>query len=219
MTYLTLAAVAASLTLTPTAHAANIWAQPRPAGYGSYIFIFGQINYGDDQKFATLNPPSPNYVRPKGPDGNVDAAIKIADMIHDRGYSTLVANRDYDLNGFHGSASACSIIWLSGSHVLVQNSAYRRFHSCASPEEVYVDGNGGNYKDSLGCDAMIYDHLIKYGYTNRQAQFLANAGPHETSVLGTKWLAHQLGFRWQTIPSWYPGAEDQCQAKFCLAFP
>ena len=58
------------------------------------------------QKFATLNPQPPVYVRPKGPDGDVDAAVKIADMIHDRGYSTLVANRDFDPNGFQGLATA-----------------------------------------------------------------------------------------------------------------
>ena len=46
---------------------------------------------------------------------------------------------------------------------------------------------------------MVYDHLIKYGYTNRQAQFLANASPHETSVL---W--HQMA----GLSAWLPLANN-----------
>jgi hypothetical protein len=213
MTHLRLAAAAILLTLTSTAHAAYIYAQPRPWG-GSYIFIVGKILPGDGEAFKSLNPPPPVWVRPIGPGGSVVAALAIADIIHERGYGTSVGNNDYDNNGNRGCASACTIIWLSGYHVVTRNSSILLFHSCASPD---LNGYGG-YSDDLRCDYEIASHLQRYGYTSYQAWSLANASPHETTRLGTKQWAASLGFRWQILAGFF-GYENYCQTKFCIAIP
>jgi len=78
-----LAAVAALLlavSVSSSAHAANIWTMPRRLG-GSYIFIKGEIATGDDQTFAALNPPPPVFVRPSGPGGLVPPAASSSDQI------------------------------------------------------------------------------------------------------------------------------------------
>ena len=145
----------------------------------------------------------------------VPTALAIADLIHERHYNTVVQNNDTDGSGFRGCLSACTAIWLSGWHVMVQNSAILGFHSCYNRDE------DGHTKDNLSCDAEIADHLQKYGYTAHQAWALANASPNEIMRLGTKAWAASLGFVWQTLPSrpWYGGAGDYCQAKFCLMWP
>jgi hypothetical protein len=120
---LTLAAIAALW--IGSAQAADIWVEARRWG-GSFIFIAGDINFGDEQKFAALHPPQPVYVRPSGPGGKVMPALAIADTIWERGYKTELMNNDDEC------ASACTIIWLSGRQVIVQNSAILGFHSCAS---------------------------------------------------------------------------------------
>jgi hypothetical protein len=179
MNYLRLAIVAAlAMLVTSTAHAANIYTRARPWG-GSYIFIVGEIHPGDEIAFAHLDPPPPVYVRPIGPGGVVPTALA-TDLIHERHYNTVVQNNDTDGSGFRGCLSACTAIWLSGWHVLVQNSAILGFHSCYNRDE------NGHAKDNLGCDAEIADHLQKYGYTAYQAWVLANASPNEIMRLGTK---------------------------------
>jgi hypothetical protein len=181
-------------------HAANIYTVPRMWG-GSYVFIVGEIISGDEITFARLNPPKPVYVRPIGPGGYVPTALAIADAIAGRGYNTIVQNND------GGCASACTIIWLSGRQVIVQNSGILRFHSRAS-----------NGEDDLDCNAMVAKHLQSYGYTAFQAWQLSNAAPHEITRLGTKAWAASLGFRWQVVFS-FPGWANACDAKFCMGVP
>lgn len=181
----------------------HIYTQPRATG-GTYIFIKGQIVPGDEQEFASLQPPEPVYVRPSGPGGNAATGLAIADIIWQRGYNTLLQNFDGEC------ASACTWIWLSGHHAIVQNSAILLFHSCYDTV---------TNQDSMECDADVAAHLIKYGYTQSQSLFLADPSTHTKLTLGTKELAAILGFTWQTIPSLSPGWGDNCTMRFCIGFP
>lgn len=192
--------LALASTVAPPAHAADIFAVPRPAG-GTFIAIKGEIVPGDAQKFDSLNPVKPVYVVPSGPGGNVLAALAISDMIWQRGYNTLIGNG-------YTCASACAIIWASGysHHAIAHYSSILRFHSCASYGQ-----------DDIQCDIMIARHLMKYGFTRTQA-FVAVATPHQTTLLGTKELAALLGFRWQWLPFGF-GVADRCMARLCIIVP
>lgn len=186
---------------------ALIYAQPRTLGPGSNIFIKGMIVPGDERKFAALNPPPPVYVRPIGPGGSEQAAFAIADMIWQRGYSTAILRND------GGCASACTTIWLSGRHVIVELNSDIEFHSCWSG-----DPTQGTDHDDLACDLDVAAHLMKYGYTQFQAYQLAYAAPHRTTRLATVDWALNLGFHWQTLRA-FPGAVDYCTARICVAVP
>ena len=195
-----LAALAASW-MVGSAQAADIWVENRQSG-GSYIFISGQIVNGDEKRFAALHPASPVYVRPSGSGGATYVALEIADTIWDRGYNTLLQNVDGPC------ASACAFIWLSGRHVIVQNSARLYFHSCFDTQ---------TNRDSMECDADVATHLLRYGYTKSQAWALATATPHTTARLGTKGWAASLGFQWQTL--WSLFGANGCTVRFCLLVP
>ena len=193
-------ALAFASSIAAPANAANIYAQPRPNGAGgTFIYIQGEINLGDEQTFASLNPVAPVYVVPSGPGGNVHAALAISDMIWQRGYNTLIGNG-------YTCASACALIWASGysHHAITGTNALLRFHSCAIYDQ-----------DDLGCDVTIGRHLLMYGFTRRQAVAMLTT-PHETTLLATKPLAAYLGFRWQWLPSTLPGAADRCMARLCI---
>jgi len=77
--------------------------QPRPAG-GTYMFIKGKIEPGEEQEFASLHPLEPVNVR-SGPGGNAATGLAIADIIWQRGYNALLQNFDGKC------ASACTWIW------------------------------------------------------------------------------------------------------------
>ena len=186
------------------AHAANVFWTPRQWG-GSYLYITGEIGPGDEQTFASLNPPAPVYVRPSGPGGSVSAALAIADILVARGYRTMNARAD-------GScASACALIWLSGyaTHAIADNNSLIGFHSCYDSD---------TNLDDLACDAKIASHLLRYGFTPQQANALAYISPHERITQGTLALASRLGVAWQTIPN-VNGHGDYCQARLCVTAP
>jgi hypothetical protein len=182
--------------------AASIYSQSRFWG-GTYLFVVGDILPGDERRFASFNPVPPVFVRPISLGGSVAPALAIADLIHARGYNTLVENND------GGCASACTIIWLSGRHVIIENSGLVAFHSCF---------NTVTQQDDMKCNTEIASHLVRFGYTRYQAWALATATPHESFRLGTKQWAYALGFRWQTLNYAFGGA-NACTAKFCLLWP
>jgi hypothetical protein len=191
--------------MADTAHAANIFSTPRPVGGGSYLYITGEIVPGDEQTFASLDPPAPVYVRPSGPGGNVRTALAIADTLVARGYRTMNARAD-------GScASSCAVIWLSGyaTHAIADNNSLLGFHSCFDSD---------TNLDDLACDAMIARHLVSYGFTPQQAHAIAYISPHEHITQGTLALASSLGLAWQTLPN-VNGHGDLCQARLCVTAP
>lgn len=201
-----LAGLAALLaTFVSSAHAANIFIQPRSQG-GSYLYIVGDIVAGDEQRFAAFNPPPPVYVRPISLGGNPYVGMAIADMVWQRQYSTLSINKDVP---YGGCASACTTIWLAGYHVIAEGNALLRFHSCF---------NAVTNQDDLQCDVDVAKGLMKYGYTQFQALHLADASPHEKPIAGTAAWAASMGFPIQYIAA-FPGAEGNCTARWCIALP
>jgi hypothetical protein len=204
------ALLVAVLLASSSAHAANIWSQPRYGGLGgTVIFISGRILPGDAKIFDTVSRTAiaPVYVQPSGPDGSAMTSLAIGDMIAERGFNTVAGN------GYE-CISGCALIWASGyaNHALAHNSSMIRFHSCASYE--VADKYG---RDDMECNTIIMKFLLKWGYTVLQARWAVLA-PHETTLLATKGLAASLGFRWQWL--WYfPGVGDSCRARLCIIVP
>ena len=80
------------------------------------ICLSGMIQQGDAAQFAAVakNYPAGTYVWLDGPGGYMGDTLDIGDIIHRRGFSTVVS-RD---NGF--CASACAVLFLSGYHAIIQ---------------------------------------------------------------------------------------------------
>lgn len=127
--------------------------------------------------------------------GNVDAAIAIGRMVRKLGLDTFVGR------GGTGCWSACTLIWLSGRHAIIQRDFYLGFHAANVPEGT----------------AMMVDYLSELGLTPAQINYMIRT-PQPDIQLAMELHARALGFRWQTVPSWF-GAWRNCQAKYCLTVP
>ena len=127
--------------------------------------------------------------------GNVDAAIAIGRMVRKLGLDTFVGR------GGTGCWSACTLIWLSGRHAVVQRNTYLGFHAANVPEGT----------------AMMVDYLSELGLTPAQINYMIRT-PQPDIQLAKESHARALGFRSQTVPNWF-GAWRNCQAKYCLAVP
>jgi hypothetical protein len=94
------------------------------------VAIFGEIQPGDDKTFASVSKglPANSAIWLNSIGGNVPTAIAIARMVHNAGFSTFVARPPHQCN------SACPLILLSGSHVVIRARAYVGFHQSNVPE-------------------------------------------------------------------------------------
>ena len=156
----------------------------------------GQIVPGDERRFAAVaatRRASVVYLGSGG--GNVDAAIAIGRMVRKLGLDTFVGR------GGTGCWSACTLIWLSGRHAIIQRDSYLGFHAANVPEGT----------------AMMVDYLSELGLTPAQINYMIRT-PQPDIQLAMESHARALGFRWQTAPSWF-GAWRNCQAKYCLTVP
>jgi hypothetical protein len=197
--------VAAALFTLPamsSTHAANIYVTQRLLG-GVIIHIDGDINLNDEQRFARIASqyPSGTVVEPDSLGGIVGPALGISDLIWKRGFDTMLMS--YDV-----CASACTLIWLSGRHSVIQRNTPLCFH------QAYNSQNG---ETSSEANEYIAAHLQAYGLTAHQARALINAAPPESARCATEWWAIRLGFRPQIVPT--PFAMRSCQSKFCLTMP
>jgi hypothetical protein len=105
-------------------------------------------------------------------------------------------------------ASACTYIWLSGRHAVIQRNAALCFHQAYDPNTHQADPE---------FDKFLAEYLERRGLTARQAWALATAAPPEDTRCATEWWAMQLGFQPQIVFTF--NAMGQCQSKFCLAVP
>lgn len=150
-------ALAAGL-LSPAANAADISAGPKAGFPFPVITLSGEIDDGDDKRFAALaarHPQAAVYLDSIG--GNVDEGLKIAKLIRQKGYPTVVMDGNT-------CASMCAIIWLAGSTRYADDSAEIGFHAAYYEEdgETRESGSGnavlGAFLGSLGLsdDTIIY---------------------------------------------------------------
>ena len=160
------------------------------------IWIQGRIVPGDERTFAAVaakRQASVVYLRSEG--GNIDAAIAIGRMVRKFGLDTFVGR------GGIGCWSACTLIWLSGRHAIIQRDSDLGFHAANVPE---------------GTEMMV-EYLSELGLTPTQINYMIRT-PQPDIQLAMEWHARALGFHWQQVPSLFGGWQS-CQSKYCVAIP
>jgi hypothetical protein len=165
------------------------------------IFIIGEIVPGDAQAFAQQAKEMPQAVvvlRSQG--GAVRDAVAIGRMIRTKGYWTFVGRRGE-------CASACAVIWLAGTHAVVQRNSYLIFHRAQT-----ADGT-----ESLEGDRYVAAYLRGLGYGDHIIAYVMRAAPSEAPPT-MEWHARALGIQYQTVVSLL-GSWKSCTAHFCLAIP
>ena len=194
--------IIAALWSVPPAQSAEITVSPRDFS-GTLIRINGRIFLGDGNVFAdktkSITDSANTIVWLTSGGGNFVAARAIAQMVRDRGYSTLV-------NRVGACASACPMTWFSGRHATIERNSYLVFHMA-------YDARTGQPMGAA-IDEMT-SYLQTVGLTEAQARFLANAAIPSDGWAATEEAAKRLGFRWQIVSSFFGGVRS-CQAKFCF---
>jgi hypothetical protein len=160
------------------------------------IWIRGPIVPSDERAFAAVaatRQASVVYLTSEG--GSVEAAIAIGRTVRKFGLETFVGR------GGIGCWSACTLIWLSGRHAIIQRNSNLGFHAANVPEGT----------------EMMAEYFSELGLTPAQINYMIRT-PQPAIQLGRESHARALGFHWQTVPSLF-GAWRSCQAKYCLAVP
>ncbi len=162
-------ATAALFTAALSAQAAEITAHRYQADYedgpGAYIFITGETERGDYQRFLNAMPEAialhgsrqfPIDVWLEGPGGDLDEALRLGRLIYDLGFFTLVdANEE--------CASACALIWLGGARLFMKSEARVGFHQAYdSVGTASVTGNAlvGHYMSEVGLSASVVRYVM-----------------------------------------------------------
>ena len=120
-----------------------------------FVDIVGEIHATSDQNFATQTALIPALLEPdqiivtlSSPGGNAVAGMKIGELIHKAGWATYVPSEII-------CASACALIWLSGTPRYVAKSGARiGMHAAYDERTMQVSGVGnavvGAYITKLG---------------------------------------------------------------------
>jgi hypothetical protein len=184
------------------------WANAASIGacHRADLCISGMIDTGDAVRFAAVAKryPAGTVVWLDGPGGRIVVALDIGDIIQRHGFSTAVSIN----NGY--CASACAVLFLSGTHAIIERNSLLLFHQGYDPET-------GQAIDAEST-AAIADHIAAWGVTKRQSLALLNAAPPSGMRPGTEAWARWLGFQYVIIPSYF-GAWRSCSSKFCVAVP
>lgn len=148
-------------------------------GPGAYIEMSGEVEPGDYYKLLEVLPKaialhgSEEYgidLWLSGPGGDLDEALKIGKFIFDLNIATMVDKRDE-------CASACALIWLGGSSLLMHPEARIGFH------QAYV----GDGEASIAGNAMVGHYLSEVGLDASVAYYVVAARPEEMA-----WLTPRL---------------------------
>jgi hypothetical protein len=150
------------------------------------ISVEGEIHSGDDDKFAQMIPNSQKKtaVLLSSRGGNVLASLAIGEMIHKRGYATVVPDDQV-------CASACGLIWLAGISRFVSETARIGFHAA------YVSSGDTKSESGVG-NAMVGAYLTRIGLSYKAIAFLTSAPPDDM-----QWLhpddARSIGIDFDTV--------------------
>lgn len=160
-TMLAAAALLAAISATPS-RSADINASSKFWG-GTNIYLTGNVSEGDAKRLAQYSEAAtPISLWLESDGGDVSEAIDIGRMVWQRGWTTVVS-RD---NG--RCASACTIIWLSGRHSVVQVDSELIFHSPYDKRTM---------QRSDEAIRTIAEHLKGMGITERQTWALFTSAP------------------------------------------
>lgn len=152
-----------------TANAAKV------SSSGDAIVLFGEINSGDAAQFAQILLQSADTSHPvlflNSPGGKVTEAIRIGEMIRQRGIYTAAV-------GGSVCASACSLIWMAGQARFIDHASRVGFHAA------YTGEAADNHMDGAG-NALIGSYLTRLGLSDRAIYFATSAPPDAINWLPT----------------------------------
>lgn len=130
------------------------------------ILIEGELERGDEQKFANLALTTDNaVVLFSGPGEDLIAGIEIGNAIRLKGFATLVPR------GFQ-CASACALAWLAGRPRLMEADSSVGFHAA------FRIGEGVNGPDAVA-NALVGAYVNQLGLPLSAVVYLTEALPDE----------------------------------------
>ena len=163
-------------------------------GGTAYIFLEGEINYGDEAAFidAALRVPK-GFVVLSSPGGNVHAAIEIGKAVRLKGYRTAVLDGET-------CASACGLIWLGGNTRFMARNAQVGFHA------VSLSNDPKRLADSVG-NALVGAYLSQINMPTDAIAYITRAQPDDM-----RWLtvedAREVGIEVSAVAPDMPGLPD-----------
>ena len=171
------AAISADIKVAPAAEGDN---QP-------FILIDGEIIAGDDEKFRKLAAEfSDAIVVLNSEGGAISPAMDIGRTIKLRGYKTVV------LDG-SSCASACALIWISGSRRIIDDGGEVGFHAS------YLDTDGTKIETGVG-NALVGHYLSQLGFGEKTVVFATLAPPDKILWLNAETTA-MSGIEFDLLPS------------------
>jgi hypothetical protein len=171
------AAISADIKVVPAAEGDN---QP-------FILIDGEIIAGDDDKFRKLAAEySDAIVVLNSEGGAISPAMDIGRTIKLRGYKTVV------LDG-SSCASACALIWISGSRRIIDDGGEVGFHAS------YLDTDGTKIETGVG-NALVGHYLSQLGFGEKTVVFATLAPPDKILWLNAETTA-MSGIEFDLLPS------------------
>ena len=171
------AAISADIKVAPAAEGDN---QP-------FILIDGEIIAGDDEKFRKLAAEfSDAIVVLNSEGGAISPAMDIGRTIKLRGYKTVV------LDG-SSCASACALIWISGSRRIIDDGGEVGFHAS------YLDTDGTKIETGVG-NALVGHYLSQLGFGEKTVIFATLAPPDKILWLNAETTA-MSGIEFDLLPS------------------
>lgn len=158
--------------------AANITILNQERG-STIVAIEGNLALEDGEKFANLvRPLGRTVVLLNSPGGNLFAGLRIGQLIHNRRFSTIVADGDL-------CASACALAWVGGSARYLGPRSRLGFHAAYSAEgDVSHVSSSGN--------ALVGAYLDRLGLSDKAIFYLTAAAPEEILWLDVA-TANKLG--------------------------
>ncbi len=167
------AVILAFALLTFSANAADI--EKQTLQNLSIITISGPITAGDEIRFRSLASTSSEAVVILNSEGGATlAALEIGRAIRLAGFSTAVPADSL-------CASACALIWLSGTPRFAEDNSHVGFHAS------YVIKNGQATESGVG-NALVGAYLVQLGLPQRAIIFVTSAPPE-----GIEWLDENRG--------------------------
>jgi hypothetical protein len=178
-----LAALVALSLVSSAANAAEIWAD-KPPGKRLIVFVKGDIERGDQDKFAK--------VTAKLPPGTIVALGSIGGALADGlNMGITIRNKRFNTIVVKTCQSVCALMWLAGVERAVFADGSIGFHSAYDGKTGAVVG-GGN--------AVVGAYLSRLGYSYETIAALTNAAPDDMDWLDDA-KAKKYGIKVVVLPA------------------
>lgn len=159
------------------------------------VIVLGEFERGDGERFANqVASLERAVVALDSPGGNVVAGLRMGQLIHNRGFSTIVPDRTI-------CASACGLVWLAGASRLMEAGARIGFHAAYTVR-------AGRARESGAANALIGAYLSRLGLSDQTILYVSQAAPENMTWL-TPAAAGRLGLELRVVPPGTQGPQTE----------